>query len=309
MRVSWRKDKIISDMGGMQMNEHYLEGKVAIVTGANSGMGMATTAALSDMGARVIMLCRNEERGEKALSELMKKAGRSLELIICDLGDYDSIRRFVKQVKSEYERIDILVNNAGFISLDRQETKEGLERQFGINHIGHFLLTELLLCKMGKGSRIVIVASGAHKTGRIHFEDINLTHGFNVIKAYSQSKLANVLYTRELARRTRKRGITVNCCHPGAVATNIGIDRDTGFGKTITGILKPFFQTPEQGARTAIFLATDDSVKNISGEYFYKCKVANSTKRSKDMRLARKLSVFSKKLILKKGDQTKLSDG
>ncbi len=280
------------------MSERRLEGKVAIVTGANSGMGLATTAALSDLGARVIMLCRNEERGEKALSELMKKDGRSLELIICDLGDYDSIRRFAKQVKSEYEKIDILVNNAGFISLDRQETKEGLERQFGINHIGHFLLTELLLSKMGEGSRIVIVASGAHKTGRIHFEDINLTHGFNVITAYSQSKLANVLYTRELARRTRERGITVNCCHPGAVATNIGIDRNTGFGKTITGGLKPFFQTPEEGARTAIFLATDDSVKNISGEYFYKCKVAKSSMRSKDIRLARKLSVFSKNLII-----------
>ena len=280
------------------MSERRLEGKVAIVTGANSGMGLATTAALSDLGARVIMLCRNEERGEKALSELMKKDGRSLELIICDLGDYDSIRRFAKQVKSEYEKIDILVNNAGFISLDRQETKEGLERQFGINHIGHFLLTELLLSKMGEGSRIVIVASGAHKTGRIHFEDINLTHGFNVITAYSQSKLANVLYTRELARRTRERGITVNCCHPGAVATNIGIDRNTGFGKTITGALKPFFQTPEEGARTAIFLATDDSVKNISGEYFYKCKVAKSSMRSKDIRLARKLSLFSKNLII-----------
>jgi len=281
------------------MKGRFLEGKVAIVTGANSGMGMATTAALSDLGAKVIMLCRNEERGEKALSELMKKEGRSLELIICDLGDYDSIRQFAKRVKSEYERIDILVNNAGFISLNRQETKEGLERQFGINHIGHFLLTELLLSKMGDGSRIVIVASGAHKTGRIHFEDINLTHGFNVVKAYSQSKLANVLYTRELARRTEKRGITVNCCHPGAVATNIGIDRDTGFGKTITGLLKPFFQTPEEGARTAIFLATDDSVKNITGEYFYKCKVAKSSKRSKDIRLARKLSVFSRDLILK----------
>ena len=280
------------------MSERRLEGKVAIVTGANSGMGLATTAALSDLGARVIMLCRNEERGEKALSELMKKDGRSLELIICDLGDYDSIRRFAKQVKSECEKIDILVNNAGFISLDRQETKEGLERQFGINHIGHFLLTELLLSKMGEGSRIVIVASGAHKTGRIHFEDINLTHGFNVITAYSQSKLANVLYTRELARRTRERGVTVNCCHPGAVATNIGIDRNTGFGKTITGALKPFFQTPEEGARTAIFLATDDSVKNISGEYFYRCKVAKSSMRSKDIRLARKLSLFSKNLII-----------
>ena len=285
--------------GVVHMKERYLEGKVAIVTGANSGMGMATTAALSDLGAKVIMLCRNEERGEKALSELMKKEGRSLEMIICDLGDYDSIRQFARRVKSKYERIDILVNNAGFISLNRQETKEGLERQFGINHIGHFLLTELLLSKMGKGSRIVIVASGAHKTGRIHFEDINLIHGFNVVKAYSQSKLANVLYTRELARRTGKRGITVNCCHPGAVATNIGIDRDTGFGKTITGLLKPFFQTPEEGARTAIFLATDDSVKNITGEYFYKCKVAKSSKRSKDIRLARKLSVFSRDLILK----------
>ena len=137
-------------------------------------------------------------------------------------------------------------------------------------------------------------------TGRIHFEDINLKNHFNVITAYSQSKLANVLFTRELARRVATRGITVNCCHPGAVATNIGIDRDTGFGKTVTGMLKPFFQTPEEGARTAIFLAMDGSVKNVSGEYFYNCKIAKSSKRSKDMRLARKLFVLSKKLVMKK---------
>ena len=274
-----------------------LQGKTAIVTGANSGMGMATVRALSDMGARVIMLCRSEKRGREALERLNSEKPRDLDLILCDLGDYDSVRSFVSKVRESYSRIDILVNNAGFISLDRQETKEGLERQFGINHIGHFLLTISLLDLMGEGSRIVVVASGAHKTGKIHFDDINLHRGFNVIKAYSQSKLSNVLFTRELARRVKDKGITVNCCHPGAVATNIGIDRETGFGKTVTGLLKPFFQTPEQGARTAVFLATDDSVADVSGEYFYKCKIAKSSKRSKDMVLAKELFEFSSKLI------------
>lgn len=273
-----------------------LQNKTAIVTGANSGMGMATVRALSDMGAKVIMLCRSEKRGTEALEKLSSEKYRDLGLILCDLGNYDSIRAFANIVRRGYDHIDILVNNAGFISLDRQETGEGLERQFGINHIGHFLLTMSLLDLMGEGGRIVNVASGAHKTGKIYFDDINLTKGFNVIKAYSQSKLANVLFTRELARRVKDRGITVNCCHPGAVATNIGIDRDTGFGKTVTRLLKPFFQTPEQGARTAIFLASDDSVSDVTGEYFYKCRIAKSSKRSKDMELAKKLFEFSEEL-------------
>lgn len=274
-----------------------LQNKTVIVTGANSGMGMATVRALSDMGAKVIMLCRSEKRGTEALEKLSSEKYRDLELILCDLGNYDSIRAFANIVRRGYDHIDILVNNAGFISLDRQETGEGLERQFGINHIGHFLLTMSLLDLIGEGGRIVNVASGAHKTGKIHFDDINLTKGFNVIKAYSQSKLANVLFTRELARRVKDRGITVNCCHPGAVATNIGIDRDTGFGKTVTRLLKPFFQTPEQGARTAIFLASDDSVSDVTGEYFYKCRIAKSSKRSKDMELAKKLFEFSEELV------------
>ena len=274
-----------------------MQNKTAIVTGANSGMGMATVRALSDMGAKVIMLCRSEKRGTEALEKLSSEKYRDLELILCDLGNYDSIRAFANIVRRGYGHIDILVNNAGFISLDRQETEEGIERQFGINHVGHFLLTMSLLDLLREGGRIVNVASGAHKTGKIHFDDINLTKGFNVIKAYSQSKLANVLFTRELARRVKDRGITVNCCHPGAVATNIGIDRDTGFGKTVTGLLKPFFQTPEQGARTAIFLASDDSVSDITGEYFYKCRIAKSSRRSKDMELAKKLFEFSEELV------------
>jgi len=274
-----------------------LSDKLAIVTGANSGMGMATVEALADKGAKVIMLCRSEKRGTEALQNLMKVKDRKLELMLCDLEDYESIRSFASKVKVKYDRLDILVNNAGFIALDRQETKEGLEKQFGINHIGHFLLTHELLEIMGEGSRIVNVASGAHKTGKIHFDDINLTKGFNVIKAYSQSKLANVLFTRELARRLKDKGITVNCCHPGAVATNMGVSRDTGFGKTITGLLRPFFLTPAEGARTAIFLATDESVKDITGQYFYKCKIAGSSRRSKDPELAKSLYELSEQLV------------
>ena len=274
-----------------------LNGKTVIVTGANSGMGMATAAAMADMGATVVMLCRSEKRGEEAFHILSEKSGRKLDLMICDLGDFASIKAFVKEFRTKYDSLDILVNNAGFISLDRQITKDGLERQFGVNHMGHFLLTMSLIDLLPKGGRIVNVASGAHKTGKIHFEDINLTRGFNVVKAYSQSKLANVLFTRELARRLKTKGITVNCCHPGAVATNMGISRDTGFGKTITRMLKPFFQTPEQGAGTAIYLASGKDVEGITGEYFYKCKIAKSSKRSKDMELAKRLFDFSEQLV------------
>lgn len=274
-----------------------LMNKIAVVTGANSGMGMATTKALLNEGATVIMLCRDEKRGTEAYQKMLQDGNSRTYLILCDLGDYDSIRAFAREVKERFGRLDILVNNAGFISLDRQETKEGLERQFGINHVGHFLLTTELIDIMPSGGRVVNVASGAHKTGKIHFDDINLHKGFNVFKAYSQSKLANVLFTRELSRRLADKGITVNCCHPGAVATNMGINRETGFGKTITGLLKPFFLTPEQGAKTAVFLATDESVKDISGEYFYKCKIAKSSKSSKDMELAKKLYEFSENLV------------
>ena len=276
-----------------------LDAKIAIVTGANSGMGMATVEALSDRGATVIMLCRNEKRGQEAYEKLITRPERKIELMLCDLED----NSFVEAIKEKYEKIDILVNNAGFISLDRQITKEGFEKQFGINHLGHFLLTTKLIDMMHERARIVNVASGAHKVGNIHFEDINLEKGYNVIKAYSQSKLANVLFTRELANRLKDRKITVNCCHPGAVATNIGIDRNTGFGKTITSLLKPFFQTPAEGARTAIFLATDDSVENISGEYFYKCKIAPSSKKSKNMELAKRLYELSEILVQKDKDK------
>ncbi len=270
---------------------------IAIVTGANSGMGKATVAALSDKGYEVVMLCRDSKRGNDAFKELKEEnPERNIKLMFCDLGNYSSIRSFVDDFDQEYSALDLLINNAGFISLDRQETSEGVERQFGINHLGHFLLTNQLIPYMPENSRIVVVASGGHKAGKIHFDDISLTKGYNVVKAYGQSKLANVLFTRELARRLKDKKITVNCCHPGAVATNMGVSRDTGFGKTITGILKPFFLTPAEGGRTAVFLATEPSVSNMTGDYFYKCKIAKSSKASKNMDVAKRLYELSEEM-------------
>jgi len=270
--------------------------KTAIVTGANSGMGKATVAALSDLGMKVIMLCRDQARGTEAYNELMTTPGRDLELMFCDLGDMESIRNFSKEFHDKFDRLDVLVNNAGFISLKREETKDGLERTIGINHFGHFALTLLLVDLMKSGSRVVVVASGAHKVGRIHFEDINLKKGYNVVTSYSQSKLANVLFTKELAIRLKPYKISVNCCHPGAVATNMGVDRNTGFGKTIYKYIGPFFLTPEEGANTAIYLASSKEVIGKSGRYYYKCKPINSSKRSMSKLVSKKLFRLSEEI-------------
>lgn len=272
------------------------EKKIALVTGANSGMGKATVAALADQGYTVIMLCRNEDRGVQALRDITKNTARDVRLKFCNLGSMEDIRRFTDDFKEAYDRLDVLVNNAGVISLDRRETIDGIEEQFGVNHIGHFLLTLRLLKRMKRGSRIVVVASGAHKVGKIHFRDYNLTKGYHVAKAYGQAKLANVLFARELAERLKPRGITVNCCHPGAVATSMGVDRDTGFGKTVTRMLKPIFLTPEEGARTAIYLATSPDVTGVTGKYFYRCKMAKTSRFAKDRKLARQLFLLSENI-------------
>lgn len=271
--------------------------KVAIVTGANSGMGMATAAALADLGYEVVMLCRNLERGEAALKQLLEeKEGRMLTLMFCNLGDLKDIRRFTDEWRQYGKTIDILINNAGVITLNRKETVDGLEEQFGVNHIGHFLLTLRLLDYMKRGSRIVVVASGAHKVGKIHFSNYNLLKGFNAVKAYSQSKLANILFTRELACRLKNTGITVNCCHPGAVATAMGVDRNTGFGRSITGLLKPFFISKEEGAQTTIYLATSKEVSKVTGKYFYQSKLARTSRNARSKIAAVHLFMLSENI-------------
>ncbi len=276
-----------------------MEKKIALITGANSGMGKATATALARKGMHVIMLCRNKERGEEAFQEVLEKSKGSVSLMLCDLGSMAEIKQFCDEFKQTYDRLDILVNNAGVITLDRRETKDGLELQFGVNHIGHFLLTVSLLdlIKAAGRARIVVVASGAHKIGNIDFHNIPLKKGYSVFSAYGRAKLCNVLFTKELARRLKNTQVTVNCVHPGAVATNMGVDRDTGFGKTIMKALKPFFRTPEQGASTAIYVATSKKCAEISGEYFYNHKVVKVSRRANNKRLAKRLWAVSERIV------------
>lgn len=265
---------------------------VAIVTGANSGMGKATSVELARTGAAVVMLCRNRARGEEALNEVRSLSGNnSIEMMVCDLASQKSIENFCREFKKKYSRLDILVNNAGLMSSKRHETADGYELQFGVNHLGHFLLTNHLLDMMiaSAPSRIVVVSSGAHKAGKIHFEDVNLKKNYSSFKAYSQSKLANILFTHELAERLKGTGVTVNCLHPGVVATGIGINRDTGLGKFIYRLSKLFMESPEKGAGTAIYLAISPDVEGVTGKYFYRKKPIQSSKRSYNKDDAKKL--------------------
>jgi len=272
---------------------------VALVTGANSGMGKATSIEIAKTGAVVVMLCRSKTRGEEAVNEVRALSGNnSVELMICDLGSQKSIEEFCTGFKKKYQRLDVLVNNAGVILPGWHETVDGYELQFGVNHLGHFLLTNRLLDRLiaSAPARIINVTSGAHKIGKIHFNDVNLKKNYTLWRAYAQSKLANVLFTYELAERLKDTRVTANCVYPGAVATSMGINRDTGFGTFITRMLKPFFQTSQQGAETSIYLATSRDVEGVTAKYFYHKRPIPSSKRSYDKADAKKLWAISEKM-------------
>lgn len=277
-----------------------MQDKIVLVTGANSGMGLATTVALAKQGAHVIMLCRSHQRGEQALVQAREQSGsENIELMLCDLGSLASIHAFAEAFHEKYDVLDVLVNNAGIFSKKRQTTADGFEAMMGVNHLGHFLLTNLLLDAILRASqgRIVNVSSGSHKSGRIDFTDPYLTKGFSMWRGYAQSKLANIWFTRELGRRLAGTSATANSLHPGAVGTNIGVDRDTGFGKTIQAMLRPFFLTPAQGAETAIYLASSSEVRTVSGEYFYKRKVAPTSARANDDEQAHRFWAWSEQEV------------
>lgn len=260
-----------------------MNGKIAIITGANSGMGLATAIALAKQGVKVIMACRSFERGNAALAAAKSASGsNSLELMLCNLASFSSIRDFAASFRERYDQLDLLINNAGVVALKRETTEDGFELMLGVNHLGHFLLTMELLQQLEKSpqGRIINLSSAAYKAGRFHFADPNLTSSFNVVKGYAQSKLCNIMFTTELARRLVNTNIAVNAVHPGAVSTNLGVNRETGFGKSIYKVLRPFFQTPEEGARTAIYLATSSDAGHVTGQYFVNCKPVSLSKRA-----------------------------
>ncbi|XP_065342998.1 retinol dehydrogenase 13-like [Cloeon dipterum] len=266
-------------MGGRKFEgKEQAEGKVVIITGANTGIGKETARELAKRGAKVYMACRDIDKCEEAREEIViESKNKYVYCRKCDLSSQESIRTFVKRFKNEQDRLDILINNAGVMRCPQSFTKEGLELQLGVNHMGHFLLTcQLLdLLKKSQPSRVITVSSIAHTRGTINKGDLNSKAKYDPADAYSQSKLANVLFSKELAERLKGTGVTSNCLHPGVVDTKLF--RHMGFFKSKTAslfvrpLMWPFVKTARQGAQTTLFAALDESLTQVSGKYFKEC--------------------------------------
>jgi retinol dehydrogenase-14 len=269
-----------------------MDGKVCLITGATSGIGKATAMELANMGASVVMVARDRGRGEAALAEVKEgSANASVDLMLADLSSQEEIRRLADEFKEAHPRLDVLINNAGVIRSKRVASADGIEMTFAVNHLAHFLLTNLLLelLKATAPSRIVNVSSGEQRNGTIDFDDLQGEKGYKTAKAYSQSKLANVLFTYELARRLEGTGVSANCLHPGAgVRTNLGSGVSGVFGLTVRA-LRPLMKSPEKGAETSIYLASSAEVEGLSGGYLLKKAEARSSDVSHDERIARRL--------------------
>jgi retinol dehydrogenase 12 len=281
-----------------------MKGKTVVVTGGNSGIGFETAAALATMGARVLVTARNADKGRDAVSAITQRVGREaqVQLVVFDLADLASVRQGASEILEQAPRLDVLVNNAGLVLTERAETVDGYEATLATNHLGPFLLTNLLLDRM-KGSapsRIVNVASSAHKAARrgMPFDDLQSEKRYRGMKVYGQSKLANILFTLELARRLAGSAVTANSLHPGTVRTGYGGDGDTrGFLAFGIKIGSPFFLSAAKGARTSVYLASSPDVEGISGQYFVKCKPKRPRPWAQDPEAARRLWQVSEELV------------
>ncbi|XP_058802163.1 retinol dehydrogenase 12-like [Phymastichus coffea] len=256
-----------------------LEGKIVIVTGANTGIGKEVAHDLARRDARVVMACRDMFKCENARTEIVfDTKNKYVYCRKCDLSSQQSIREFVELFKKEFSKLHILINNAGVMRTPKSYTKEGIELQLGVNHMGHFLLTNLLLDTLiaSAPSRIVNVSSLAHKRGVINTFDLNSEEKYDEGKAYAQSKLANVMFTIELAKKLKGTGVTANAVHPGVVSTEIArhLKHFNGILGTIfmKPIIWPFVKTPKNGAQTVLYAALSPELKDVSGYYFSECK-------------------------------------
>jgi NAD(P)-dependent dehydrogenase (short-subunit alcohol dehydrogenase family) len=278
-----------------------MQGKIILITGATEGVGKVSALTLAKMGATVVVVGRNPQKTQSVV-DTIKQAGGSAEGMVADLSLMAQVRRLAAEFKQKFNRLDVLMNNAGAVFAQRQETAEGYEMTFALNHLNYFLLTKLLLDLLqatgqqnGKPTRIVNVSSNAHIGAVIDFDDLQSKRHYNPWRAYPQSKLANVLFTYELARRVNSAQIVTNVLHPGAVAT--------GFGRSNGGIydfffrlIAPFMLTAEQGAQTQIYLASSPQVEGVTGRYFEKKRAVKSSFASYDTDTARRLWEVSEAL-------------
>ena len=279
-------------------SDKIMRAKVVMVTGANSGIGKATSLALAKMGATVVMVARSKEKGETARSEIIRESqNNSVDLLLADLSSLESVRTLASEFQKKYSRLHVLINNAGLFNQRRRVTPDGYENTLATNYLGAFLLTNLQLdlLKASAPSRIINVSSVGHYNGHINFDDLNLEKQYGGWKAYGQSKLALVLFTHELAKKLQGTGVTVNSVHPGTVATNIWT-RPFGPLGFIMALPKLFMTSPEKGAETIVYLASSPEAKGLSGEYLEKLKVKKSSDESYDEEIAQRLWDVSAKL-------------
>lgn len=270
-----------------------------MVTGANSGIGKETARELAAMGATVVAVARNRERGEVAVAEMIDRTGsRDIHLMLADFSSQESIRAFAANFKERFPRLDVLVNNAGVFSMSRQETVDGLELTFAVNHLGYFMTTLLLMdCLLASQSaRVISVSSDAHRNGAIKFDDLQSERSYRGFSAYSDSKLANVLFAYELARRLEGTGITSNAVHPGFVATNFARNNGVLAGIAMSIIGRMMGKSPEAGAETNVYLASSGEVAGLTGKYFVNCKAVRSSDESYDHEIAARLWSISLEL-------------
>jgi NAD(P)-dependent dehydrogenase (short-subunit alcohol dehydrogenase family) len=274
-----------------------MHGKTVIITGANQGIGKASAEALGKMGASLVLVCRNAEKARAAITDIERAGAKNVELVAGDMGSQADVRRVASEIKAKHPRIDVLLNNAGLLSTTRRETADGIEETLAINHLGYFLFTNLLLDVLKKtpGARIVSVSSEAHRGAVMNWDDLQFKNGWSALKVYSHSKLCNILFTRELARRLEGTGVTANCLHPGVIASGFGHTYGGGFSFLLK-LAKPFLITPEKGARTQVYLASSPEVESVSGKYFDKCKEKTPNKAALEEGAPARLWALSEKL-------------